>query len=57
MVLFCLRLVRGFQKIWPDCPFSLRLLASPADVGETPIYKKKRAEKALNHCVMPSVAY
>lgn len=46
MVLFCLRLVRGFQKILPDCPVWSRLLASPADAGEIPTYKKKRALKA-----------
>lgn len=46
MVLFCLRLVRGFQKIWPDCPFFLRLLASPADAGETPTPQKKEPSRA-----------
>ena len=48
MVLFCLRLVRGFIEIWPDCPLSLRLLASPADAGRTPTTKKKGALKAPN---------
>lgn len=47
MVLFCLRLVRGFWKIYPDLPLKSRLLASPADAGETPTLQKKRAQTAL----------
>ena len=43
---FACALFPGFWKIWPDCPVSLRLLASPADAGETPTTKKKRALKA-----------
>lgn len=57
MVLFCLRLVRGFWKIWPDCPVSSRLLASPADAGETPTTKKKGAQKAPNNLLLQALIF
>lgn len=52
LVLYCFCHVRGFWKIWPDCPIPLRLRASPADAEETPTNKKKRALKAPFYYVL-----